>query len=480
MLKKQTIFSWIMIVVLLTATMVGCAPAAQPAPAEKPAEPAAAEKPAEPAAAEKPAEPAAEEPAKAPEASTEAVTLTIWTGFPELEPLYKATGDQLTALHPNVKIEFLSTTLREFEQKLQAALPTGTGPDVFDVEPNLVPILIESALIDPNPADVEALVKSGIYREFDVNYFTYDGKTYGIPMMNGSLASLYYNKDMFKEVGLDPEKPPATYDEMMEYAKKLVKYDDAGEITRSGMSMRLSGQGSGIAEKFWFFLHNMGGDIIVPTKDGTKWHNGYDNEGGQKALKYYIDAVYTNHVDDQKVKHDAEAFETGQTAMLLRESWVIGEIASKAPDMNYGVAPMLKDVKWDTLTQPAGVYVSKSSKNPDLAWEYAKLLTSKENAVLQVKKTGWLSVRGDVDWNELLKESPQYEVFVNPPKEMGYYAYPLLSCFDEIITKMADRLVQAYLDTSLKDNPDGIAKTIHDIAEETDSILKQAGIYGTD
>ncbi len=304
MSKKQYFFNTVVILAVLLLAVSGCAPAAQPTQAP------AAEAPAAEA-------PAAEAPAPAP--AEEAVTLTIWTGYPELEPLYRDVADQFMATHPNVKFEFLSTTLREFETKLQAALPTGTGPDIFDVMPNITPILIEGELIDPNPPDVDALVKGGAYDEFTVNYFTFDGKTFGIPMLDGSKASLFYNKDMFKEAGLDPEKPPATFEEMMDFSEKLVKYDAAGNILRSGMSLRLSGQGSGIAEKFWFFLHNMGGDVIVPTADGTKWHNGYDNEAGQKALKFHIDAVHKLHVDDQQVKHDAEAFVTEQTAMFLRE-----------------------------------------------------------------------------------------------------------------------------------------------------------------
>ena len=207
---------------MLFVFAAGCAPTAQPTQA--------------------PAAPATEAPAEAP--AGEAVTLTIWTGYPELEPLYRDVADQFMATHPNVKFEFLSTTLREFETKLQAALPTGTGPDIFDVMPNITPILIEGQLIDPNPPDVEAVVKGGAYDEFTVNYFTYDGKTFGIPMLDGSKASLFYNKDMFAEAGLDPEKPPATFEEMMEYSKKLVKYDDAKNIVSSGMSLRLSGQGT--------------------------------------------------------------------------------------------------------------------------------------------------------------------------------------------------------------------------------------------
>lgn len=463
MVKKHFILNMIVLATMLGAMLTGCAQATPAPVAEPPAEEA----------------PAAEVPAvEAPAVNETEATLTIWTGFPELEPFYKDVAAQFQETHPNVKFEFLSTTLREFEAKLQTALPTGSGPDIFDAGSNIAPILVAGQLIDPNPEAVDAQLKSGSYSNYVVNYFTYDGKTYGLPMLDGSLASLYYNKDLFTKAGLDPNDPPETFDEMMEYARKLTEYDANGNITVSGMSMRLSGQGSGIAEKFWFFLNNMGGAPITSSDGGKTWRNGYNNEAGQKALKYYIDSVYKYHVTDQQVPSDAEAFEAGQAAMLLRESWVIGDIAKNAPDLNYGVAPMPRDVKWETMTQPNGIYVAKGSKNPELAWEYVQLLTNSENTMLQVKETGWVSPRQDADMTALVEEIPQYAVFVNPPAEMGYYAYPTIPCFDEILTKMADKLTAAYLDKSLLDNPDGIAATIKAMADETDAILKENGIYG--
>src|SRR6266403_5172937 len=58
-------------------------------------------------------------------------TLAIWTGFPECQPFYQAVADAYTKLHPEVKVTVFSTSLREMEQKLSAAVPTGTGPDIF-------------------------------------------------------------------------------------------------------------------------------------------------------------------------------------------------------------------------------------------------------------------------------------------------------------------------------------------------------------
>src|SRR6516225_888034 len=75
-------------------------------------------------------------------------TLAIWTGFPELQPFYEAVAKAYGAVHPEVKFTFFSTSLRETEQKLSAAVPTGTGPDIYDIGTNISVNFIESGLID--------------------------------------------------------------------------------------------------------------------------------------------------------------------------------------------------------------------------------------------------------------------------------------------------------------------------------------------
>ena len=56
------------------------------------------------------------------------VTLDIWTGYPELVPFYQSVADDYAKTNPGTKFTFFSTSLRETEQKLSAAVPTGTGP----------------------------------------------------------------------------------------------------------------------------------------------------------------------------------------------------------------------------------------------------------------------------------------------------------------------------------------------------------------
>ena len=408
--------------------------------------------------------------------SASAETIHVWTGFPELEPFYKWAGEEFSKTHPGVDFEVISTSLREFEQKLTTALPTGTGPEVFDVGPYIAIKLIDGGVLPANPQDLNEHLKSGAWSDFSVDYVTVDGNTYGIPMMNGSRAALYYNKAMFREAGLDPENPPKTFPELMDVAKKLTTYDANGNVLRSGLSLRISGGGSGLTEKFRFFLSNAGGEVIVPSGDG-KWKNGFDSEAGRKTLKAYIDAIYTDKIDSPEVRHDAEAFVTGDTAMFLRESWVIGEIQSKNPDLEYGVAPMPSWDRWETLAQPWSVYMSMDGAKSQNVRDYIKLLTSESTAEKLIELSGWMPDRS-FDWEGLVAKTPQYEVFVNPPSEMGFFADPVLPAFDEIQTKVADKLVEAFLNKDLATDDAALVKTVSEIGALIDSILKRNRVYG--
>jgi multiple sugar transport system substrate-binding protein len=413
-----------------------------------------------------------------PRAEAADTTLAIWTGFPELQPFYEAVAKAYSSAHPEVKCTVFSTSLREAEQKLTAAVPTGTGPDIYDIGTNISINFIESGLIDPNPADVDKYLKTpGAWNKFVIDFFTLNGKTYGLPLMEGSKASMFYNKAMFKEAGI--AEPPATMADCVEAAKKLVKFDSTGKMTRSGISLRLSGQGSGICEKFRYLLEGAGAPVIVKTASG-KYHNGFDNDAGRAALQWVVDAVQKWKIDDPKVPHDAAAFAAGTTAMLWREAWVIGEVHDKAPNLEYGVAPIPKwtaSSPYKMLLQPWGVYVNGKSANKPAAWEFVKFLTNPENSLRITEMTGWVSEREDVDWKPLLAKTPQFETFVTPPKGMDYYVEPILAPWDEIESKMADKLVAAYIDPALNGNPAKVAEAIKAMAAQTDQLLKDSDLY---
>ena len=123
---------------------------------------------------------------------------------------------------------------------------------------------------------------------------------------------------------------------------------------------------------------------------------------------------------------------------------------------------------------------SGKSKNMQAAWDWVMFATQPANMVLLTTTSGWVAGRvGDMDWSGLLKTTPQYEVFVTPPKEMVYYPEPVLTPWDEIQTRVADQLPAAFIDPALKDDPKKVADFIHKLATQTDQLLKEADLYGT-
>ena len=404
------------------------------------------------------------------------VKLSLWGGFPEMEAFYKYAAEEYKKSHPNVEITILTHPLREFEQKLSATIPSNTAADIIEISMYANQKFIEAGLIPELPPKVkEYFLAPNRFSEFVKKNNAYKDKLYGLPIFQGKTA-LFWNKKMFQEAGLSG--PPKTLAEMAQFAKKLARYDANGNLTRSGHSLRLSGQGSGVAEKFWFILYPMGGSILEESKEKGKYHAGYNNDAGRRALKYYIDALYVDKWDSHAIKHDADAFELELTAMFFRESWVIGDIAKKAPSLSYDTAPVPADVRWGRITNPVNLYVTRSCKNPDAAWDFAMFLNEEKNLVWLLDNVGWLPVRQDINLDPVLAKKPQFKAFVMTDPAYEEYGYTVIAVFDEIMTKLAERLVAAFLDKSLANNPAGIAKVIQDAANETDEILKKAKLYG--
>ena len=93
-----------------------------------------------------------------------------------------------------------------------------------------------------------------MFDKFVQSHVTYKGQVWGVPEFVSAVA-LYYNKDYLTAAGV---QPPTTMDQIMAAAPLLTKYDASGAVSRSGLSFRLSGQGSGVAEKFWLWLMQYG------------------------------------------------------------------------------------------------------------------------------------------------------------------------------------------------------------------------------
>ncbi len=410
----------------------------------------------------------------APSVLSASKTLKVWIGYPECMPVYKAAAQDYMKEHPGVKIEVSAFDLRDLENKIAIALPSGTAPDIFETNNLTVHPFVEAGFVKPVPEKM----KTWIQQDWDSTYYTpfmADGAIYSVPWAQG-FQVFYYNLDHYKEAGITA--PPKNLDELMDHARKLAKYDKAGNLVRSGISLRLSGSGMGIAQKFENFLFANGGSVLEPTGEG-KWKANFHNEAGYKAMNFYLEAVHKYKVDSVMSKGDAEAFVLGLTSQFNRETWVIGEMKSRAPSVNYGISQIPGgSAGVATNLVSGGMSVPTSTKNEELAWDFLMYLNSDKYLVQMMRDVGWICTRSGVDYSEVYELEPHFEQALDRPKDMKLIPGAPAVSFTEAYTKFAARLVEAFADSSMLDNEPKIMKFLKECSDEVNDILRSNGEYG--
>lgn len=404
--------------------------------------------------------------------AAENVALTLWTGYPEFDGWLSQVAAAYMADHPNVTIECTSFDLRDEETKLSVSLPAGTAADIILIDGTWINRYVEGGYVREAPQDVTDMVADrGIFSEAVASGVVVNDKTYGLPTLQSTTA-IYYDKDAFAEAGLTAADAPKSLEDVRVLAQKLAQFDDSGTLTRSGIALRIAGGGSGIAEKFWLWMMQEGGSIVKEVSDG-KFVAGYDNEAGLDTLRFYVDVLHGDKTCNFDIGTDSSGFESGQTAMFVREQWVIPDIAANAADMNYGCMPL-----WNAnLFMCYNWYVTtdaKESAKIDAAWDFVKYMVEPENAKAQAEMTGWFPGRSDV---ELPVDQEILDAFYTDDQEL--YMYPLLSCSDEIMTKFAERLTSVGFATpEFYNDDDAMMAFLQECAAETNAILQENGVYG--
>jgi len=214
--------------------------------------------------------------------------------------------------HPDVQVTATYTGNYDVTlQKIQAAKLAGTLPDVAVTEISSVPVL--GALGAAQPLDDLVAAEGG--KKFLDKFWpsmllncAYGAKVYGIPFQR-STPVMYYNKDAFQEAGLDPEKPPLTWDELVMAAQKLTKRD-GDRVTRWGLELPL--------EAFnWFYyalVYANAGESLSP--DGTKvlW----DQPKPVESLQFWYDLVNKHKVTPAYTPWNdgPQEFAAGKAAMI--------------------------------------------------------------------------------------------------------------------------------------------------------------------
>lgn len=265
------------------------------------------------------------------------------------------------------------------------------------------------------------------------------GKMWGLPTTPATTA-LYWNKDMFRAAGLDPEKPPKTIAELDEMAEKLTKIDPAtGRMERLGFIPVEPGWWH------WAWGYYFGGKLVgddgrltvddPKNIEAFKWVTKFANRYGREKLLAFKQGV--GSFDSPQ-----NAFMSNRIGMVMQGVWMANFIRFHNPHLDYGCAPFPS--AFDTQGEPVTIAemdvitIPRGARNVDEAWEVIKFINSREGSEFLCGARannggqGKLTPFKDVTPEWLAQHPhPHLQVFVDQAKSKNAIYTPKLPLWDE-------------------------------------------------
>src|SRR6185312_4312013 len=297
--------------------------------------------------------------------------------------------------HPDITIKPVYTgSYQDSLVKAMTAAKSGNAPDAAVLLSTDMFTLIDNELIEPvdtiaTKDSDKAWIKS-FYPAFMENSQA-QGHTWGIPFQRSTIVQ-YWNKDAFKAAGLDPEKAPKTWDEMVSFGKKPTKKDASGRVTQWGVEIPSSGF------PYWLFqaLTTQNGAILA-NQDGTKV--AYNDPKVVEAAQFFADLSIKHEVMPKGIIDwgtTPKDFFEGKTAVMWTTTGNLTNVKANAK-FAFGVAAMPSKVRGGSPTGGGNIYIfkNKDKAKEQAAIEFARFLTTPELAADWGIATGYVATRPD-------------------------------------------------------------------------------------
>ncbi|WP_235728232.1 ABC transporter substrate-binding protein [Metabacillus indicus] len=270
----------------------------------------------------------------------------------------------------NIKVKWVDVPWGDMEKKILASVASKTAPDVANLNPQFAAKLAElDALVDMDEAvadDVKSQYFEGVWKSN-----TFDGKTFGIPWYLSSQVTMY-NTKIFEEAGLDPNKPPATFEELAEVSKTIKE--------KTG--------------KYAFFPPFDGSHLLetmvmkgvdLTNEEMTK--AAFNTPDGKAAFQYYVD-LYKADLIPREVLTEGhgkaiDMYQAGQLAILASGPQFLNTVKENAPDVLAATKTAVSITGETNKKNVAAMnlVVPKQSEHQDAAVKFSVFLTNAENQI---------------------------------------------------------------------------------------------------
>lgn len=296
--------------------------------------------------------------------------------------------------YPDVKVTIEEIPWPNREERLLTALAANEGPDVFYIIPDMLTQFAHKGVLEPLDDYLDGYDKDD-FNESALLAATFEDKVYALPVLQGVMG-MYYNTDLVKEVGGDPEKLPTNWDEYLELAEKAKKKDKFIGVFEGGNAPNMA---------VYPYIWQAGGRVI---DDEGKVRV---DEAESVAAYEHINTLYEKGFvpkDSVSAPSQFEIFRAGKSLSYFGDSQLVATLRAEEPDFAWGVGPMLES-KEKVSYGTTGMYtVPSNSKNKAAAAEFVKFMASKENIETFNEITQYIPPRQSAakifDGDDILKE----------------------------------------------------------------------------
>lgn len=317
-------------------------------------------------------------------AIAEDVTIVVWSLDKEGQPAI-ALANEFSALDNGVTIDYREIQFDDVVSESMRAFATGRAPDIIAVDnPEHALFASRGAFLDLTALIEESdIINKEDYFEGPLNSVSWDGKQYGVPKATNTIA-LYYNVDLFKAKGLDPDKPPTTWDELYQTAEQLT--DAANNVYGLAFSAKASEEGT---FQFLPWVQMTGGS-----------YENINTDGAVRALD-----IWKNLIDNKIASPDTltrgqwdstGTFNSGNAAMVISGPWELNRMVEEAK-FEWRVALLPVPEEGATRASAMGDFnwaVFESSKHPAESFAAIEYFASQDDRLFP--EFGQLPARSDI------------------------------------------------------------------------------------
>ena len=339
----------------------------------------------------------------------------------QYEPVWKATIAEFEAANPGVKIEPVLVARKDHWTKFVAAAQAKKAPCIVSVDLTTAAyngyLLPLDKYFDAEPADFRRAWSNDI-----LSASKWKGQLYGLPIWGGTYAEIY-NRDLVTKAGLDPAKPPRTWDEYLAWAKKLTGNDTWATAV-------LGGKTDTTTRTLLMWIWSNGGEAFNADMTEATFAK---NPKSLEAIKFYLGLATLQKVaapapTTTNYLEQTNLFAQGKIATMRNAYWAIAKVNGDNPAMkgkvfvapgpaNIANAPTLATVTASShlgqLPAPGSSRGSSSSSTPSRKW-----------AVERAKVANWMPMRNDLADDPAIKADPLLEQFVKIGTNARSYPLP--------------------------------------------------------